>query len=296
MNAIAASTGAPTLGGFSAGGGPPTGGGPPAGLPPGARPRGATRERHNSVPAFLAALTMHAGLIGWMWFAVQWHTSDSAPAVAELIDLGSEVTPAPPPPAPVVEAPPQPAPPPPPPPPSEAPSPPKPDIALKQEAPRKTEEAPPREAQPKKQAKPTPPKPTAQELRRQQAQAEKQHEEEMRRLASQAGTPSPESAPSARSNGPVSNEWIARVRGAVRSHLSYAVPDGISPDVYASFKVELLPTGEQATEPVLVKSSGLPAFDEAARRAIIRTDPFPRKEDGTVPPSFILELHPQDVR
>jgi colicin import membrane protein len=269
---------------------------PPIGPPPVHRPRGRPADQSDSIPSFLAALAMHAALVGWMWFAVQWHTSASPPAVAELVDLGAEVEPAPPPP--VAEAPPapQPAPPPPPPPPSEAPSPPKPDIVLKQEAPRKTEAAPPREVQPTKQAKPTPPKPTAQELRRQQAQAEKQHEEEMRRLASQAGAPGPDSTPAPRSAGPVSNAWIARVQGAVRAHLSYAVPDGISPDVYAAFKVELLPTGEQATEPVLVRSSGLPAFDEAARRAIIRTDPFPRKEDGTVPPSFTLELHPQDVR
>jgi hypothetical protein len=47
-------------------------------------PRG---RNHDAVPSFLAALLMHAALIGWMWFAVQWRTNASPPAVAELWEL-----------------------------------------------------------------------------------------------------------------------------------------------------------------------------------------------------------------
>lgn len=245
------------------------------------------RQSHDTVPSFMLALAMHAALFAWLWVAVQWHTSATAPVTAELWDLPAPVEPAPEP-APVVEAPP------PPPPPAEAPSPPKPEITEQEEAPKRHEAAPPVEAPPKKKSKPAPPKPSAQELRREQQLAAKEHEEEMRRLTAQAASTTGPPVPA--TSGPVSNAWIARVQAAVRAHLAYAVPEGVGPDVYAEFLVQLLPTGEQATEPQLVKPSGLAGFDEAARRAIIRTDPFPRKDDGTVPASFRLRLYPQEGR
>jgi len=244
---------------------------------------------HDAAPSFVAALAMHAALVGWMWFAVQWHTSASAPAVAELWDL-------PPPTLAVAEAPP-PEPPaaPTPPPPSEEITPPNPDIVQKAEAPRRAQAAAPKEAPKKdKKAKPVRSEPTPQELRRQQAQAERQRQDEMTRLASQALATA--RTPTVSSMGPISNEYSAKIQSAVRAHLSYAVPEGVAPTVYAEFSVELLPTGEQAAEPRLVKPSGLPGFDEAARRAILRTDPFPRRDDGTVPRSLSLQLYPQDTR
>jgi colicin import membrane protein len=250
-----------------------------------------SERNRGSVPGFLAALLMHAALIGSMWFAVQWKTSVSAPATAELWELPSveQTTPPPTPtPAPVPETPA-------PPPPQEAPTP-KPDIAEKHEKARKPEEAPHKEEAPKKEKKPkpSPAQPTAQEMRRQQAEADKRHEEELKRLSSQAGTPS--QAPASVSAGPISQEWAARIKSAVLANLNFAVPEGVSPAVYAAFRVDLLPDGEQASEPLLVHPSGLAGFDEAARRAILRTNPFPRKSNGTVDRTVTLELHPQDVR
>jgi colicin import membrane protein len=229
-----------------------------------------SERNRGSGPAFLAALVMHAALIGSMWFAVQWKTTASAPATAELWELPSveQVTPPPTPaPAPVPETPtPAPAP--------EAPTP-KPDIAEKHERPRKPEETPHKEAPKKeKKPKPSPAEPTAKDLRRQQAEADSRHEEELRRLSSQAGTPS-QAVPSV-SAGPISQEWAARIKSAVLANLNFAVPEGVSPAVYAGFRVDLLPDGELAGEPLLVHPSGLPGFDEAARRAILRTNPFPR--------------------
>lgn len=241
-----------------------------------------------SVPAFLAALVMHAALIASMWFAVQWKTAASAPASAELWELPSvEQTTPQPTPAPVPETPtPAPA--------QEAPTP-APDIAIKHERARKNEETPPKPvAKPEKKPKPTTAEPTARELRRQQAEADRRHAEELKRLSSQAGEPS--QTPALASAGPISNEWTARIISAVRANLSFAVPEGVSRSVYAEFEVELLPDGEQAAEPRLVKPSGLPGFDEAARRAIMRTDPFPRMADGKVKSPLRLALYPQDVR
>ena len=250
-----------------------------------------SERNKGSVPAFLAALVMHAALIGSMWFAVQWKTAASAPASAELWELPSveQTTPLPTPtPAPAPETPtPAPA--------QEAPTP-APDIAIKHERARKTDEEPPK-VPPKKEKEKKPKttaEPTARELKRQQAEADRRHAEELKRLSSQAGEPS--QTPALASAGPISNEWTARIISAVRANLSFAVPEGVSPSVYAEFEVELLPDGEQAAEPRLLKSSGLPGFDEAARRAIMRTDPFPRMANGKVQSPLTLDLHPQDVR
>jgi colicin import membrane protein len=244
------------------------------------------RRDHDAAPAFLAALVMHAALVGWMWFAVQWRTNASPPAVAELWQLAPLAEPAVEPPAPPTA--------PIPPPPSEQPTPPKADIVQKQQAPRRPVESPRKETPTKRDTKAKQTPPTREELRRQQAQAEKQHQQEMARLTQQAGVVSRTPAPA--SVGPISNEYSAKIQAAVRAHLYFAVPEGVPPSVYAEFEVDLLPTGEQAAEPRLVKPSGLPGFDEAARRAILRTDPFPRRDDGTVPRSFHLLLYPQDAR
>jgi colicin import membrane protein len=243
----------------------------------------------DSAGAFLAALAMHAALVGWMWVAVQWRTNAAAPATAELWELPPMIAaPA----IPAVPAPPVEAPPPPP---SPEPVVPKPDIVQKQERPRRPAPSPSKEEPPRKTPRHAA-QPSPAELRRQQEQAEKQHQDEMNRLTSQAS-----SAPRARtavtaSSGPMSNEWQARIQSAVRAHLFFAVPEGVAPEVYAEFEVYLLPTGEQAAEPKLIKPSGVPGYDDAARRAIIRTDPFPRRDDGSIDRTLRLRMYPQDAR
>ena len=47
----------------------------------------------------------------------------------------------------------------------------------------------------------------------------------------------------------------------------------------AIFKVTLLPDGTLVDDPVLVKSSGYPAYDEAAERAILSAEPLPVPSD-----------------
>jgi colicin import membrane protein len=50
-------------------------------------------------------------------------------------------------------------------------------------------------------------------------------------------------------------------------------------NVEAIFKVTLLPDGTLVDDPVLVKSSGFPAYDEAAERAILSAEPLPVPTD-----------------
>lgn len=245
--------------------------------------------RPSTWPGFLAALLMHGALVGWLWFAMQWHTSAVAPAVAVLWDLSAPVDTVPPPqpvPQPVNETPP--------PPPPEPVAQPKPDIVQQVEKPRKPDKPvePRKEPPPKKETKAAPsPKPSAQELRRQEQLAQRQHDQEMARLTSQVGAPGKTAVISA--PGRISNSYDAKVQAAVRSNIHYAPPEGVDDAAFAEFEIHLIPaTGELDGEPRLVHPSGLPGWDEAALRAIVHTDPFPLQEDGTAPRSFRLRLKP----
>jgi colicin import membrane protein len=244
------------------------------------------------VPSFVAAVAMHALLVFGMWFAVQWRTSSEAPAVAELWEPLAPIAPPAPPPEP--PAPPQP----------EAP---KPDAdivqqqqvkphAPEQESPPPLERRPiekekrePKKVEPKK----VEPKPTAEQIAREQRQAEERRQAEIARITGEAtGTARTPFA----STGAISNAYSALIKACIRPHIVFAVPEGTSEQVYAEFKVELLPTGEQAAAPQLTKPSGLPGYDDAAERAIIQCDPFPRDQDGTVPRSFNLKMYPTEAR
>ena len=247
-------------------------------------------RRSSSLPAFLAAVLMHAALVGAMWIAVQWHTSAASPAVAVLWDL-PDLPPEPPQPVPTTTKAPDPVPTPPPP--QQQPvQPQKPDIALKVE---KHPKKPPRPEPPPK-AKPEPaahPKPADDAHRAKLAQDE--HDAEMARLANQLGRPGP--VPMAGTSGRPSTEYEARVRSAVLANLHFAPPEGGVDGIYAEYEVHLLPaTGEQSAEPRLTHPSGLPGWDDAVRRAILRTDPCPRRADGSAPRTLNLRFYPQDIR
>jgi colicin import membrane protein len=197
----------------------------------------------------------------------------------------------------VVEAPP---PPPPPPKVEPQPEPPKPDadIVVKEEKkpppkvePPKVEEKkpPPKKAEPKKDM-------IAELLRKQEvkerAQREAIRQAEADRIAQQmtqdralTGTPQPGTG-TARDS-----DYRARLVALIKSRIVYAVPEGTPTSVYADVQVELLPTGEVASIRFL-KQSELPEYDAAVERAIRRTDPFPRKPDGTVDRTITIRFRP----
>jgi len=253
------------------------------------RPRWPERGR-NTVPSFMAAVAMHALLVFGLWFAVQWRTTSEAPAVAELWE-----------PLPAVE---QPAPPPPPPAPAQPEAPhPEADIvqqqqvkphAPEQESPPPVERRPiEKPAPPKKEPKKVEPKPSPEQIEREQHQAEERQQAEIARLTGQvAGSAR---APAA-SPGVIDDAYKALIKGCIFPHIVFAVPDGTSSQVYAEFQVDLLPTGEQAGPPKLIRPSGLSGWDDAAERAIIRCDPFPRRPDGTAPRSISLTMRPTEAR
>lgn len=258
-------------------------------LPPSHR----ERTRHDTVGSFGLALAMHALLFGSISYVVRWKTQDPAPVVAELW-VGT--------PTPVVEAPP---PPPPPPPKVEPlPEPPqtKPDIVTQEE--KKPPPPPPKKVEPPPPPPPPPPPKKVEPkkdliadlLKKQEAQSKAEREAlrqaEADRIAQQMSQEKPLTGIPAPGAGTArDSDYRARLVALIKSRIVYAVPEGTSTSVYAEVQVDLLPTGE-VTGIRILKPSELPEYDAAVERAIRRTDPFPRKPDGTVDRTITIRFRP----
>jgi colicin import membrane protein len=244
-------------------------------------------------PAFALSLLAHALLFLSIAFVVRWKTEPMGTVTAEL--WGGLPAPAP---APVVPVPPRPEPkvePTPEPPPRKA------DIVLepkKIEPPKKVEPPkvepkiePPKKVEPLKKAEPPKAEPKV------DREAEKRRQEELQRIAAAAGSPSPSGGAATGAAGGMSASYRGQVIGCIRPNIVFSVPENVQPKQYvAEFEVQLLPTGEQAGAPKLLKPSGLPAYDQAVERAIRRCDPFPRPKEGALPRTVRLTFDPVDTR
>lgn len=96
----------------------------------------------------------------------------------------------------------------------------------------------------------------------------------------------------ARSSGP-SGSYGAKVAAAVRPNVVFPDADLVSGNPAAEFDVRLAPDGTIVGTPQLTKSSGLSNWDDAALRALVRTEKLPRDIDGTVPSRLIVALRPK---
>ncbi|HSY30275.1 MAG TPA: energy transducer TonB, partial [Burkholderiaceae bacterium] len=99
----------------------------------------------------------------------------------------------------------------------------------------------------------------------------------------------------AHSQGNQSNSaWVSRVTAKVKSNIvGVAIPSSSDGNDPAEFVVGLLPDGSVAGIRK-TKSSGIPAFDDAVRRAIEASQPYPADSSGRVPSSFISNNKPKD--
>ncbi len=251
----------------------------------------APRPTENTPGSFVLAVVMHALLFAALWINVQWRTQPQGDVVAELWGaLPPPVEVAPPPP-PIVERAPEPEQ-------RDA------DIVVKQEAlkkkeeekraadQRKLEEARRRAEVEKRKTEEL--KRKVEEEKRAAAERDAVRKAEQQRMLAQAG-----GAPSANANtvgaGRGDPSYAAQLIALIRPRITFAVPDGTSPQIYADFQVDLLPTGEILAVRLL-KPSGLPGYDAAVERAIRRTDPFPRKRDGTMERTVIIRFRPVDAQ
>lgn len=255
----------------------------------------ATRARHRwhapekgSGPAFALSLLAHVVLFIAIAFMVRWKSEPVGTVTAELWSLPPAAVQQPAP----VPPPPRPAPVEPPPPPE--PEPRKADIVIE---PKKT--PPPPKLEPKKVEPPPPPKvepkkvepPKKDDSKEKKLEAERQAaaaKATLNRVLAQAGTGARPAAA-----GGLSDAYAAQINSCIRPHIIFNVPEGTKPRQFiAEFEVTLLPTGEQAGAPKLLKASGLAAYDQAVERAIRRCDPFPRPKEGSVPRSIPLIFDP----
>lgn len=246
-----------------------------------------------SGPAFALSLVAHAVLFIAIAFMVRWKTEAPAPVSAELWTL---------PPAAVVQPTPPPRPVPveiPPPPPAE-PEPRKAEIVIEQKKVLPPKPLPPK-VEEKKVVPPEPPKKIdTKAIEAKKAQIEAAQLEAARQDAVKAAMAraQAQAGPQASAGGTgLSNTYRAQIVSCIRPHIIFNVPEVVRPQQYvADFEVVLLPTGEQAGAPRLLKSSGLATYDQAVERAIRRCDPFPPPKEGTMPRAVRLSFDPVEMR
>ena len=241
-------------------------------------------------PGLMLALMVHSALIVALAFGVSWHASEREGVEAELWAAVPQIA-APravePEPEPVV-APPRPAPVP------KAQTPP-PDAQIAIERAK-------REEQVRKQKELE-----QKELEREKALAKKleeQHKKEednklaalreknLKRMMGQAGTTGDASSTGTaeRSAGP-SAGYAGRIKARVRPNIVFT--DSPSGNPVAEVEVSLAADGKIMGQKLL-KTSGLPAWDDAVQRAVERTEMLPRDIDGRVPPTRVITFRPHD--
>lgn len=213
------------------------------------------------------AVAVHVALAVLLVYGIRWQTRSPEAVEVELV----RALPAP---APVAVAPPEPEPAPPPkiepkpePRPEPKPAPPaKPDIALKEKEKPKPEPKP----VPKAEPKPNKVDPLLdRELKDLEAQRRKQMAaRELEQLKS-------DQAAVARSKATA--DYIGKIKGKIKGNI--VLPPDIRGNPEAIFDVVQLPSGEILSVK-LKKSSGHAAYDNAIERAILKSSPLPKPEQG----------------
>ncbi len=124
------------------------------------------------------------------------------------------------------------------------------------------------------------------------AAAEKRREDQLKRLAGIAGaTGEPNSTgTAARTAGP-SATYAGRIKARIMPNIVFG--DTITGNPQATVEVKAGPDGTIIGKRLL-KSSGVPAWDEAVLRAIDKTEVLPRDTDGRVPPAFEISFRPHE--
>ncbi len=255
-------------------------------------------------PAFMISLAAHTMLFLAIAFVVRWKTEPAGPVSAELwgglppvVEPASVPPPPPPPPVKVERAP--------------EPEPAKPDIVIEQ---KKPDPKPEKKAEPVKKIEPVKkaePDPKVEQRKREdeakaarvaqaaEAATQKQRDAAIQRALAAAGgsATSPASGGVAAGSPGLSDSYKGQVVSCIRPNIVFSVPEGIRPKQHvAEFEVQLMPTGEQMGPPRLVSTSGLPAYDEAVKRAIRRCDPFPPLREGSMPRTVRLAFDPVELR
>lgn len=106
-----------------------------------------------------------------------------------------------------------------------------------------------------------------------QMRAQAERESQLRGEAEREAQARAEQAAASATRNRAEADWIDRIRSKIRSNVN--VPPDIQGNPEAVFDVVQLPTGE-IIDVRLMKSSGVPAYDNAVQRAILKSSPLPR--------------------
>jgi len=265
------------------------------------------------------ALLVHVGLVVALAVAVNWHIQATEVVSAELWSSVPQVA------APRLQSPPPtpaPAPTPaPPPPPAPAPKPavepaPLPDAQiaieraerrkqLEREQQQRAAEQAARELQKKQQRaeaekaakaekekhKREAEQHAAQERKAEDARLAKLRDENMKRMFGQLeGSGDPQSTGTAKHDAAPSQDYVNRLIARIKRNI--VLTDSLDGNPAAVVEVRAAPTGTIIARR-LVKSSGVPAWDEAVLRAIDRTGTLPTDTDGRVPGTLLITFRPK---
>lgn len=130
-----------------------------------------------------------------------------------------------------------------------------------------------------------------------EAASDKRHSDDMKRLLGQAsGNGATNSTgTAAQSQGPRGGDpgYAQKVGAKIKNNTNFNVPDDLAGNPSVEYEVQLLPDGSVASIR-LRKSSGVSGFDEAEKRAIEKSAPYPKDKSGSVPSSFIVTHKPKD--
>jgi colicin import membrane protein len=135
-------------------------------------------------------------------------------------------------------------------------------------------------------------KKAAEDKREREAAAERQRQENIRRMLGQAGASgAPQATGTAPQSAGPSAGYGARVAARIKPNVVFT--ETVTGNPRAEVEVRTLPDGTIVGRRI-VKSSGNTDWDEAVLKAIDRTATLPRDTDGRVPSSLIIGLRPQD--
>ncbi|MDB5793278.1 MAG: Protein TolA [Massilia sp.] len=124
-----------------------------------------------------------------------------------------------------------------------------------------------------------------------QAKLDKMRDEELKRMMGAAGT----SGSAQKSTAPkIDAGYVGRLTAIIKSNTNYTGSTDVPGNPKAVFKVEQLPTGEILSVR-LSRSSGVPQFDEAVERGINKSSPLPKKKDGTVERTIVVNFSMKDL-
>ena len=155
---------------------------------------------------------------------------------------------------------------------------PKPDIALKEKERKMKEEKSKKEMLRRQQEQDK----IRQQLEEQARQTEILRQLQARQLAQMAA------AQQSAAQQSVVNEYTGRIKSKIRRYVNSQLCGTGNPEL--EFEISLMPTGQILSEPILRKSSGIPACDQAVERAIRQADPLP------VPPQPEIFAQFRDLR